>query len=96
MALATVRRTPGISCERPICSTLVCFIPLFAGSVIPSEILWLQARVLRHASEHLRTQLVAIVKGKGDVRPALSRQSPVGAGLALDDPPYLEERCEDA
>jgi hypothetical protein len=24
--------TPGISCERPICSTLVCFIPLFGGS----------------------------------------------------------------
>ena len=42
------------------------------------------------------TQLLAIVKGEGDVRPALSRQSPVGAGLALDDPPYLEERCEDA
>ena len=28
-----VRRTPGISCERPICSTLVCFIPLFDGLV---------------------------------------------------------------
>ena len=28
----TVRRTPGISCERPICSTLVSFIPLFGGS----------------------------------------------------------------
>jgi hypothetical protein len=29
----TVCRTPGISCERPICSTLVCFIPLFDGAV---------------------------------------------------------------
>ena len=29
-----VRPTPGISCERPICSTLVCFIPLFGGSSI--------------------------------------------------------------
>ena len=29
----SVRRTPGISCERPICSTLVCFIPLFDGLV---------------------------------------------------------------
>jgi hypothetical protein len=28
-----VRRTPGISCERPICSTLVCFIPLLDGPV---------------------------------------------------------------
>jgi hypothetical protein len=28
-----VRRTPGISCERPIRSTLVCFIPLFGGLV---------------------------------------------------------------
>jgi len=28
-----VCRTPGISCERPICSTLVCFIPLFGCSV---------------------------------------------------------------
>jgi hypothetical protein len=27
----TVRRTPGISCERSVCSTLVCFIPLFCG-----------------------------------------------------------------
>jgi hypothetical protein len=27
-----VRRTPGISCERPIRSTLVSFIPLFDGS----------------------------------------------------------------
>jgi hypothetical protein len=38
------------------CAGFVCFIPLFPGSVIPSEILWLQARVLRYASEHLRTQ----------------------------------------
>ena len=28
-----VRPTPGISCERPIRSTLVCFIPLLAGLV---------------------------------------------------------------
>jgi hypothetical protein len=27
-------RTPGISCERPICSTLVSFIPLFGGPTI--------------------------------------------------------------
>jgi hypothetical protein len=33
------------------------------------------------------------VKGKRDVVPALSRQRPMGAGLTLDDPPYLEERC---
>jgi hypothetical protein len=32
-ALAIVRRTPGISCERPIRSTLVCFIPLFDALV---------------------------------------------------------------
>ena len=31
---AAVRLTLGISCERPICSTLVCFIPLFDGSWI--------------------------------------------------------------
>jgi hypothetical protein len=31
--LSYVRTTPGISCERPICSTLVCFIPLFDGLV---------------------------------------------------------------
>jgi len=29
-----VRRTPGISCERPIRSTLVCFIPLFDGASV--------------------------------------------------------------
>ena len=28
-----VRRTPGISCEAPICSGFVCFIPLFGGLV---------------------------------------------------------------
>jgi hypothetical protein len=28
----SVRRTPGISCERPIRSALVCFIPLFDGA----------------------------------------------------------------
>ena len=33
VAHATIRRTLGISCERPICSTLVCFIPLFDGLV---------------------------------------------------------------
>ena len=30
-----VCRTPGISCERPIRSTLVCFIPLLDRPVIP-------------------------------------------------------------
>ena len=33
-AFAQVRPTPGISCERPICSTLVCFIPLLGRTVI--------------------------------------------------------------
>jgi hypothetical protein len=32
LSLAPVGRTPGISCERPICSTLVCFIPLLGGA----------------------------------------------------------------
>jgi hypothetical protein len=27
-------RTPGISCERPVCSTLVCFIPLFDRTLL--------------------------------------------------------------
>ena len=37
--LPLVHRTPGISCERPICSTLVCFIPLFGGLVaLPSVV----------------------------------------------------------
>ena len=35
MALGTVRRTLGISCERPVCSTLVCFIPLLDVPVAP-------------------------------------------------------------
>ena len=30
----TVRPTPGISCERPIFSTLVCFIPLFDAAAL--------------------------------------------------------------
>jgi hypothetical protein len=34
VALQLVRPTLGISCERPICSTLVCFIPLFDAVVI--------------------------------------------------------------
>ena len=33
--LQNVRRTPGISCERPIRSALVSFIPLLGGLVIP-------------------------------------------------------------
>ena len=33
---ATVRPTPGISCERPIRSTLVCFIPLL-GVLVTRE-----------------------------------------------------------
>jgi len=37
VALRTVRRTPGISCERPIRSTLVCFIPLF-DAVVPLQV----------------------------------------------------------
>ena len=32
-APAMVGRTPGISCERPICSTLVCFIPLLGALI---------------------------------------------------------------
>jgi hypothetical protein len=35
--LGLVHRTPGISCERPICSTLVCFIPLFGGGAALSR-----------------------------------------------------------
>src|SRR3970282_140211 len=42
-----VRPTPGISCERPICSTLVCFIPLFCGPAQPCEGL-LEKGVERH------------------------------------------------
>jgi hypothetical protein len=30
--------TPGISCERPIRSTLVCFIPLFGGAAPLQEL----------------------------------------------------------
>ena len=33
-------RTPGISCERPIRSTLVSFIPLFGGAAIPRASPW--------------------------------------------------------
>jgi hypothetical protein len=29
-----VRRTPGISCERSVCSTLVSFIPLFGDTLL--------------------------------------------------------------
>ena len=43
LPLAPVRRTPGISCERPICSTLVSFIPLFDRPFLPRKILKLRA-----------------------------------------------------
>ncbi len=47
----TVRRTPGISCERPIRSTLVCFIPLFDGAV--------RSLTLRRAAPPASAQAVA-------------------------------------
>jgi hypothetical protein len=41
VALREVRTTPGISCERPICSTLVCFIPLLGRTAhTPSRPSW--------------------------------------------------------
>jgi hypothetical protein len=57
--------------------SFVSFIPLFAGSVIPSQIVWLQAGVLRYASKHPRAEFIAIVEGKRDVRPTFSRQRSV-------------------
>jgi hypothetical protein len=49
---ARVRRTPGISCERPVCSTLVSFIPLFGSLVaLPQELLSREANVLRYLAQ---------------------------------------------
>ena len=76
------------------CAGFVSCIRLFAGTVIPSQVLRLEAGILGNASEHLRTQLFVIVKGKRDVRPPRSRKRAVGTRLALDGPPYLEERCQ--
>jgi hypothetical protein len=33
IALAVVRRTPGIRCQRAICSTLVSFMPLLCDTL---------------------------------------------------------------
>jgi hypothetical protein len=79
-------RTREMSCKAAIWTGLVSFISLFAGSVLPSQVLRLETGVLGDASQHPGTQLVAIVKRKREVRPAFSRQRPVGARLALDDP----------
>ena len=76
--------------------SFVSCIALFAGSVIPSQVLRLQAGVLGDASEHLRSHLLAIVKSKGEVGPPLSRKRAVGTRLALDGPAYLEERRQHA
>ena len=70
--------------------------PLFDGSLAPSWILGLEAGILGDASEHSRPQVIAIVKRKGDVRPALSGQRPMGTRLTLDCPADPEERSEDA
>ena len=84
------------ACSTGAALSFVSCIRVFDGSLIPSQVLWLQAGGLGDASEHLRTQLLAIVKGKGDIGPPLSRQRAVGTRLALDGPAYLEKRREHA
>jgi hypothetical protein len=67
----------------------VSCIRLFAGKLTPSQVLWLEARALGNASEHLRTQLLVIVKSKGDVWPPLSRKRAVGTDWRLMAQPIL-------
>ena len=59
-----VRPTPGISCERPIRSTLVCFIPLF-GSLVPppQELLRRKPDVLCDLAQQRRRDVSARVEG---------------------------------
>ena len=70
---------------------LVSCIALFAGLVIPSEVVGLEAGVLGHAGEHFRAQLLAVMEREGDIRPPLARQDAMRPRLALDDPAYPEE-----
>ncbi len=39
-----------------------------------SEIFWSQTGLLGYATQHLRSDLVAIVKGENDVRPTGTRE----------------------
>ena len=78
-----VRRTPGISCERPICSTLVSFIPLFCGSCAREAPAFLatRARAIVRASALGHRQLLRFPEHRRR-HPAWKRLPPSAMGAA--------------
>jgi hypothetical protein len=61
---------------------------------LESKIFETQAGVLGNPGEHSAAKFIVIVKGKHEIRPALSRQRSVRAGLAFQSPPNSEEGGE--
>jgi hypothetical protein len=48
------------------------------------------------ACEHRRSDLVTVVEGENEVGPAGAAERSVRAGLTLDGPTELQERCQHA
>jgi hypothetical protein len=64
------------------------------GSI--SEIFRGEPGVLPDARQHSRANLVIVVKGEHEVRPALARQGPMRTPFTFDDPADTEKRREDS
>ena len=59
---------------------------------IQLKIFGFESRVLGHASQHLRTNLIFIMKGENHIGPTRSGKDFVRAGFALDRPANAQKR----
>ena len=61
---------------------------------IQLKIFGFQPRVLGHASQHLRANLIFIMKGEDHIRPTGTGEDLVRAGFTFDTPADSQERGE--
>ena len=70
------------------------FVGLPIERTIQLKIFGFESRVLGHTSQHLRPNLIFIMKGENHIGPTRSGKDLVRTGFALDRPADAEKRGE--
>jgi hypothetical protein len=72
------------------------FVGLPIERTIQLKIFGFQSRVFGYASQHLRANLIFIMKGEDHIRPTGTGEDLVRAGFTFDTPADTQERGENA
>ena len=58
------------------------------------QVVWLEARMLGNSRQHLRPDILAVMEGENEIRPAIAGERSVGPRLPLKPPPNAEQGGE--